>query len=125
MAYFRSYQTYHGYIVILMIRHSLPGNTGCELCLCYTGRRKKAGRSEQSRDCYEEVKKATARLKDPVPAGTSKEQYFTEQFYQAAQDPFVYASMQFFQFIEIYQNQDLHDFDTFLKEYLKNSPRQE
>ena len=86
---------------------------------------KKVGRSEQLQECYEEVKKASARLRDPVPAGTEKEQYFTEQYYQAAQDPFVYAYMQFYQFIEIYEDPAMPDFDTFLKEYLKNVSRHE
>ena len=60
-----------------------------------------------------------AKLPNPVPAGTTKEDYFTNNYEQATQDPFVYAYMQFGQFITIYEDQTLPSFDAFMENNFK------
>ena len=55
------------------------------------------------------------KLLNPVPEGMTKEDYFTKNYEQATQNPFVYAYMQFGQFIEIYENKSLPSFDEFMK----------
>jgi hypothetical protein len=60
-----------------------------------------------------------AKLPNPVPEGISKEDYFTKNYEQAASNPFVYAYMQFGQFITIYEDNSLPSFDVYMKETFK------
>ena len=80
---------------------------------------RKIGKTEELKQCYELAKKMFAKLPNPVPAGTTKEDYFTNNYEQATQNPFVYAYMQFGQFITIYEDQTLPSFDTFMENNFK------
>ena len=80
---------------------------------------RKIGKTEELKQCYELAKKMFAKLPNPVPAGTTKEDYFTYNYEQATQNPFVYAYMQFGQFITIYEDQTLPSFDTFMENNFK------
>ncbi|MGC4042019.1 MAG: hypothetical protein QM710_14840 [Flavobacterium sp.] len=76
---------------------------------------RKIGKKKELGQCYELAKKMFAKLQNPVPEGISKEDYFTKNYAVAVNDPFVYAYMQFGQFIEIYEDRSLPDFDGFMK----------
>lgn len=80
---------------------------------------KKHGKSKELKECYEFAKKVWAKLPNPVPAGSTMEEYFTANYQKASEDPFVYGYMQFKQFIQVYEDKSLPDFDTFIKSYLK------
>jgi hypothetical protein len=54
-----------------------------------------------------------------VPEGQTVEEYFTKNYEQAAKDPFVYGYMQFAQFIKVYEDKTLPDFDTYITNYFK------
>lgn len=79
---------------------------------------KKNGREKELKSCYEMAKRIFAKLPNPVPAGTSIEEYFTKNYEQASTNPYTYGYMQFRQFIEIYENKKLSTFDDFVKQYL-------
>lgn len=76
---------------------------------------RKIGKNEELKQCYELAKRMFAKLENPVPEGMSKQDYFTKNYEQATQNPFVYAYMQFGQFIEIYEDKTLPNFDDFMK----------
>jgi hypothetical protein len=76
---------------------------------------KKHHRTKELKQCYEAAKKMWAKLPNPVPAGTTIEAYFSKNYEEASANPYIYGYMQFKQFIEIYEDQNLPDFDTFIK----------
>jgi hypothetical protein len=80
---------------------------------------KKQHRDTELKQCYEYAKKMWAQLPNPVPEGSTVEEYFAQNYEQATKDPFIYGYLQFKQFIDIYENKNLPDFDTFIKEELK------
>ncbi|KAF0239815.1 MAG: hypothetical protein Q8K64_06065 [Sediminibacterium sp.] len=80
---------------------------------------KKQGRTEELKSCYEMAKKVWAKLPNPIPAGSTMEEYFTKNYEQATQDPYVYGYMQFKQFIMIYEDKSLKDFDSFMINYFQ------
>jgi hypothetical protein len=79
----------------------------------------KQGKHKELKNCYELAKKIMMQLKNPVPSGETAEQYFTEHYEEAGKNPFVYGYMQFGQFIKIYEDKNLPDFDTKIKELAK------
>ncbi len=78
---------------------------------------KKQKRGKELKECYDYAKKMWAKLPNPVPEGMTIEDYFGKNYEQATQDPYVYGYMQFKQFILIYEDQSLPDFDTFIKQH--------
>lgn len=76
---------------------------------------RKIGKKNELKQCYELAKKMFAKLPNPVPEGMSKEEYFTKNYEEATKNPFVYAYMQFGQFIEIYEDESLPSFDEYMK----------
>ena len=68
--------------------------------------------------CYEYAKKMWSNLPNPVPKNMSEEVYFTKNYEEASQNPYTYGYMQFKQFIQIYEDKTLPDFDIFIKKYL-------
>lgn len=80
---------------------------------------KKQGRTDELKSCYEMAKKVWAKLPNPIPAGSTMEDYFTKNYEQASQDPYVYGYMQFKQFIMVYEDKSLKDFDSFMISYLQ------
>lgn len=80
---------------------------------------KKQGRVKELKECYEFAKRVWAKLPNPVPSGSTIEEYFTANYQKATEDPYVYGYMQFKQFIQVYEDKTLPDFDTFIKSYLK------
>jgi hypothetical protein len=80
---------------------------------------KKQHRDAELKQCYEYAKKMWAQLPNPVPEGSNVGEFFSKNYEEATKDPFVYGYLQFKQFIDIYENKSLPDFDTFIKEELK------
>lgn len=78
---------------------------------------RKHGRSGDLERCYQYAKKMLTTIPSPVPANTTEEAFFTANYEKASQDPYVYGYMQFRQFIKVYEDKNLPDFDTFLKGY--------
>ncbi len=80
---------------------------------------KKHHREKELKECYEAAKKMWAKLPNPVPEGSTIEEYFSKNYEEASANPYVYGYMQFKQFIEIYEDKNLPDFDTFIKQVSK------
>lgn len=80
---------------------------------------KKQNRNKELKECYDYAKKMWAKLPNPVPEGTTIEEYFEKNYEQASQNPYVYGYMQFRQFILIYEDKTLPDFDTFIQQNSK------
>jgi hypothetical protein len=80
---------------------------------------RKIGKTKELDEYYELAKKMFKKLPNPVPAGENKEDYFTKNYEAAASNPFVYAYMQFGQFIAIYEDKNLPEFDVFMKTTFK------
>ncbi|WP_422080982.1 hypothetical protein [Ulvibacterium sp.] len=69
------------------------------------------------KQCYEYAKKMWSQLPNPVPKEMSIQKFFTENFEVGSQSPYSYGYMQFHQFIQIYEDKTLTDFDTFIKQH--------
>ncbi len=80
---------------------------------------KKHHREKELKECYEAAKKMWAKLPNPVPEGSTIEEYFSKNYEEASANPYVYGYMQFKPFIEIYEDKNLPDFDTFIKQVSK------
>ena len=80
---------------------------------------RKQQRESDLKRCYEYAKKIAAELRNPVPEGMTEEEYFTKNYEAASRNPYIYGYMQFRQFIKIYEDKSLPDFDTYIKTYLK------
>ncbi|MGL2993827.1 hypothetical protein [Flavobacterium sp. TSSA_36] len=84
---------------------------------------KKQGKQKELEKCYRYAKKMWAKLPNPIPEGTSIQSYFSENYQQASQNPYIYGYMQFLQFITIYEDASLPKFDTYIKRYLAATPK--
>ncbi len=69
--------------------------------------------------CYSYAKKILATLKNPVPENENFKEYITKHYEEFSFDPYKYGYIQFSQFVQIYENKKLPDFDTFVKNYTK------
>lgn len=79
---------------------------------------KKANRTSELRKCYKYAKKMVRQLADPVPSGEDPVKFFNEHYQELGADPYKYGYFQFSQFVQIYENKSLNDFDTFIREFL-------
>jgi len=84
---------------------------------------RKQGREKDLKKCYESAKAIFATLPNPVPEGITIQNYFKVNYNKAGEDPFVYGYMQFKQFIHIYEDKKLPDFNTFIRNYINNIKR--
>lgn len=80
---------------------------------------RKNGNLEELESCYQLAKQMTTKLTNPVPDGMTTEEFFTTNYGEATQNPYTYGYMQFRQFVDIYENKSLPDFNTYIKEFLK------
>jgi hypothetical protein len=69
--------------------------------------------------CYDYAKKMLTTLKNPVPENEDFKKYVTQHYKELASDPYKYGYIQFSQFVEIYENKTMPDFDTYIKNYLQ------
>lgn len=76
-------------------------------------------KTSQLKKCYSYAKKMLKHLKNPVPAGENYKDYLTRHYDEISSDPYKYGYIQFSQFVEIYENKDLPDFETLMKNYQK------
>ena len=81
---------------------------------------KKHHKTKELKMCYEYAKKMYAKLPNPVPKGINEETYFTDNYENASRNPYVYGYMQFKQFIQIYEDKSLPEFDVFIGRYLQS-----
>lgn len=79
---------------------------------------KEVHRAKELEQCYQYAKKFVSQLKNPVPEGEDDEHYFNTHYNELGADPFKYAYFQFNQFIQIYEDKSLSDFNSFIKNYL-------
>jgi hypothetical protein len=59
-----------------------------------------------------------------VPKNMSEEEYFTKNYEEASSNPYTYGYMQFKQFIQIYEDKNLPEFDSFIKKYISKLNKQ-
>lgn len=83
---------------------------------------RKHGYDRELKECYDLAQRIMAKTPNPVPDGQTVEHYFTENYNEILLngDPSVYGFMQFSQFIEIYEDKSLSDFDTYITLYLND-----
>ena len=79
---------------------------------------KKQGKQKELEQCYNYAKKIWAKLPNPVPEGMTIQAYFKANYKQASQNPYTYGYMQFKQFILVYEDKNLPNFEVFVKNYL-------
>jgi hypothetical protein len=78
---------------------------------------RKHGKQKQLDECYNIAKAVLARLPNPLPPGKTVEQFFNENYKQASLNPSIYGFVQLGQFVKIYEDKSLPDFDTFISGY--------
>lgn len=80
---------------------------------------KKHGYHNELLECYNYSKKILAQTPNPVPDGQTMEEFFTKNYFAILEsgNPYIYGYMQFNQFVKIYEDTSLPDFDEFLKSY--------
>lgn len=81
---------------------------------------RKVKRNKELRQCYRYAKKMVSQLTNPAPEGEDPIKYFNEHYETLGADPYKYGYYQFAQFVKIYEDQTLKDFDEFISEFLKN-----
>ena len=79
---------------------------------------RKNGRERELKQCYDYAKKIIPKMQNPTPTGQSTEQYYSDNYREATENPYYYGYMQFTQFVKIYEDKNLPNFDTFIKNYL-------
>lgn len=79
---------------------------------------KKNGREKELKECYESAKIMWGKLPNPIPEGMTIQEYFSKNYEKASENPYVYGYMQFKQFILIYEDKKLPNFDNFIQSYL-------
>lgn len=83
---------------------------------------RKQGKSAEITTIYKTIKKAMKSYKRPIPANVNVRDYYTKNYKKILEDTEnfanIYGYMQFSQFVEIYEDKTLPDFDTFLKKAL-------
>ena len=65
------------------------------------------------------IKTVLGQMQRYASEGMTEEEYFTKNYEAASRNPYIYGYMQFRQFIKIYEDKSLPDFDTYIKTYLK------
>ncbi len=79
---------------------------------------RKQGRLDDLKSCYAYAKTMWSKLPNPVPPGVTADEFFTKNYEKATENPYVYGYMQFKQFIDVYEDKGLPDFDTFIRKSL-------
>ncbi|WP_108424434.1 hypothetical protein [Flagellimonas amoyensis] len=74
------------------------------------------GKQKELKACYQLAKTALLKLKNPIPEGEDAKAYFTEHYWELAKDPYQYGYIQFYQFVLVYEDKTLSDFNGFIKE---------
>lgn len=77
------------------------------------------GHTKELKMCYDYARKMLNNLKNPVPKNRNYKKYMTQNYQQLASDPYKYGFIQFSQFVEIYEDTKLPDFETYINDYQK------
>lgn len=67
--------------------------------------------------CYVYAKKMLNKLSNPVPQNEDYKKYITDHYEELSSDPYKYGYIQFSQFVEIYENKNLGNFETYIRNY--------
>lgn len=78
---------------------------------------RKTGQTQELKHCYDYAKKMVKKLPNPVPEGEDPVQYFNDHYEELGADPYKYGFYQFAQFVKIYEDQSLGDFDSYIKNF--------
>lgn len=86
---------------------------------------RKQKREADLKRCYECAKKIMKEYPNPFPKGVNEKIYFSEKYDEIQKDmelfARIYPYIQFNQFIEIYEDKSLQDFNTFIKNHIDNN----
>ena len=118
---------FNGFYLAHELGHSLSANAGKNFDNAYDSEYeaniiailywKAAGEKRNLKKCYAYSKKMLKTLENPVPANEDYAKYITEHYSELASDPYKYGYIQFTQFVEIYEDKSLSNFDAFIKNY--------
>lgn len=118
---------FNGFYLIHELGHGLSGSTGKEFDNAFDAKYnankiaimywRYVGKKSKLKQCYTYAKKILTHLKNPVPKGENTKEYMTKHYEEFTSDPYKYGYIQFSQFVEIYENKNLPDFETFIKNY--------
>ena len=79
---------------------------------------RKHGQEANLKSCYDFAQNIMGILPNPVPKGMTVEEYFNKNYDQVSSNPFIYGFLQFGQFIKVYNDKSLGDFDTLIRSYM-------
>ena len=124
---------FNGFYLVHELGHGLGGSTGKEFDNAFDAEYnankiaivywRKVGKKNKLQQCYTYAKKMLTHLKNPVPEGEDTKRYMTKHYEEFTSDPYKYGYIQFSQFVEIYEDKNLNDFETLMKNYNKNSQK--
>lgn len=78
---------------------------------------RKVKRTDELKQCYAYAKRIISQLPNPTPEGEDPIKYFNEHYNELGADPYKYGYYQFAQFVKIYEDKTLKNFDMFIKEF--------
>lgn len=78
------------------------------------------GRKGELKRCYKLARRAVADIPNPVPEGEDPIAYFNTRYQELGADPYKYGYFQFAQFVKIYEDKSLPNFDDYVRNYLAN-----
>lgn len=78
---------------------------------------KKKGKDKELKECYEYAKRALLKIKNPIPENEDIKKYFTDHYKEFGQDLYKYGFIQFSQYVKVYEDQSLPDFNTYVKRF--------
>ncbi len=120
---------FNGFYLVHELGHGLAQSSGKKFQNFYDGEYdaniiamlywRKSGRKKELQKCYAYAKKMLTHLKNPTPAGENEKEYLTKHYDEITSDPYKYGYIQFKQFVEIYEDKNLPDFKTLMKNYTK------
>ena len=58
-------------------------------------------------------------IPNPIPLGKDPARYFNENYDEIGADPYKYSYYQFDQFVKIYEDKTLKNFDDYMKGFLR------
>jgi len=79
---------------------------------------RKHGQEANLKSCYDFAQHIMGILPNPVPKGMTVEEYFNKNYDQVSSNPFIYGFLQIGQFIKVYEDKSLGDFDALIKSYM-------
>lgn len=80
---------------------------------------RKIGKERELKQCYNFALSMVKQLPNPVPEGMDPVQYFNDNYDALGAEPKKYGYYQWAQFVKIYEDKSLKDFDGFVADFLK------